>query len=62
MEKAKLITSEDVAKFLGVEKEYKDALIEQELKITRENFMNSEFEPAKNNCIENSINNEKQLE
>ena len=47
MEKAKLITSEDVAKFLGVEKEYKDALIEQELKITRENFMNSEFEPAK---------------
>ncbi len=62
MEKAKLITSEDAAKFLGVENEYREALIEQELKITRENFMNSEFEPAENNSMENSINNEKQSE
>lgn len=58
MEKAKLITSIDVAKCLGVEKEYNEALIEQELKITRENFMNEEIEPAKNNGINGSINHE----
>ncbi len=58
MKKAKLITSSDVAKCLGVEKEYSEALIEQELKITRENFMNEEIEPAENNSINGSINHE----
>ena len=58
MEKAKLITSSDVAKTLGVENEYNEALIEQELKITRENFMNEEIEPAENNYVNGSINHE----
>lgn len=55
MEKAKLINSTDIAKMLGVENEYNEALVEQELKITRENFMNEEFEPVKNNSINDGI-------
>jgi len=58
MKKAELITSNDVAKCLGVEKEYNEALIEQELKITRENFMNEEIEPAINNSINGGVENE----
>lgn len=58
MKKAELITSNDVAKCLGVEKEYNEALIEQELKMTRENFMNEEIEPVENNSINGSINHE----
>lgn len=58
MKWAKQISSNDIAKFLGVENEYNDALIEQELKITRENFMNEEIESAENNSIKNSINHE----
>jgi len=59
MEKAKLLTPMDIAKLLGVENEYREeVLIEQELKITRENFMNEEIEPEENNCINGSINHE----
>lgn len=58
MKWAKQISSNDIAKFLGVENEYNDALIEQELKITRENFMNEEIESAENNSVKNSINHE----
>lgn len=58
MEKAKKITPKDIAKVLGVEEQYNEILIENELKITRDNFMNSGFEPAENNSIGNSINNE----
>jgi len=38
----KKLTASDVAKFLGVEKEFKDALFEQEMKETYENFKNGE--------------------
>lgn len=41
METTKKVTAVDVAKFLGVEGEFKDALFEQEMKETYENFKNS---------------------
>jgi len=55
---AKSITSMDVAKLLGVEEEYRDALFEQELDEERERFINSEF-VNENNCINPLNNNEK---
>ena len=46
---AEEITAEDVANFLGTEKEYKDALFEEELKKNYETIMSDDFE--KNNII-----------
>jgi len=42
MEKAKLITTNDVAKILGVEKEYNEILLEQELEKNFEEFVKSD--------------------
>jgi len=58
MKKAKLVTPVDIAKILGVESEYRGILIEQELKITHDGFMNDGFEPVVNNCIDNINENE----
>lgn len=44
---SKKVTSLDVAKFLGVEQDFKDKLFEEELKNTFENFKNAEFEEIK---------------
>lgn len=48
IEKAKPVTGMDVAKLLGVEVEYRDALLEQELNEGRERFINSDFEKENN--------------
>lgn len=40
----KNVTSMDVAKFLGVEKEYTNVVNEQEIKNSFENFKNAEVE------------------
>jgi len=50
---AKHITSLDVAKVLGVEKEYREALFEQELKKNYETVMSDVFVHEKNNSIDN---------
>jgi hypothetical protein len=42
IKKAKHITARDIAKKLGVEKDY-DVLIEQEIEKTRKNFLDSDF-------------------
>jgi len=55
LKQAKLITPMDVAKILGVEKEYKEILFEQELKRNHDIIMGDDFE-NKNNCIDNDIN------
>jgi hypothetical protein len=52
MKQAELITPLDIAKHLGVEEEYKEKLIEQELKKTREDFEKSEVVELKNNTME----------
>lgn len=44
MKKAEHITSLDIAKFLNVEQEYKEVLVNESLKETFENFINSEVE------------------
>ena len=53
-DKIRTITPMDVAKFLGVEKEYKEALFEQELKENHDIIMNDNIE--KNNTIEKDSN------
>lgn len=58
MKKATNITSLDIAKTLGVENEYNELLIEHELEITRNNFMNEELVSDKNNFIDNINKNE----
>ena len=45
------VTPMDVAKFLGVEKEYKEALNEQELKKNHDIIMSDDVE--KNNSMDN---------
>ena len=47
MIKAKKITSIDIAKKIGVEKEFKKILIEEELKETKKNFIESSVEQLK---------------
>jgi hypothetical protein len=48
VKKAKLVTPLDVAKFLGVEKEYKEALFEQELKKNYDIVMGNDIEENNN--------------
>lgn len=55
IQQAKLITPMDVAKLLGVEKEYKDVLFEQELKRNHDIIMSDDFE-NKNNSKDNENN------
>lgn len=59
MKQAKLITPLNIAKVLGVEKEYKSILIDESLKTTYNYFMNSDFENEKNNTDLNININEK---
>jgi hypothetical protein len=55
-DKTRTITPMDVAKFLGVENEYKEALFEQELKENHDIIMNDDIE--KNNTMKKDSNNE----
>ena len=55
-DKTRIVTPMDVAKFLGVEKEYKEALFEQELKENHDIIMNDDIK--KNNTIKKDSNNE----
>ena len=57
IKKAKPITNRDIAKFLNVEQEYNDILLEQELDEEREKFIQSDFED-----IHHSINSNKKNE
>ena len=53
------VTSTDVAKVLGVENEYREALFEQELKRNYDILMSEEVQDTqKNKCMNNSIINE----
>jgi hypothetical protein len=53
-DKARTVTPMDVAKFLGVEKEYKEVLFEQELKENHDIIMSDNIE--ENNTIRKDIN------
>jgi hypothetical protein len=55
LKQAKLITPIDIAKLLGVEKEYKEVLFEQELKRNHDIIMSDDLE-NKNNIIDNDNN------
>jgi len=55
LKQAKLITSLDIAKVLGVEKEYNEILFEQELKRNHDTIMSDDFE-NKNNSDDNDNN------
>lgn len=48
IKKAELITGIDLAKVLGVDDEYRDALLEQELDEQVEKFVNSDIEETNN--------------
>lgn len=58
MKKAKLVTGMDVAKVLGVEEEYKDALLEQELNEGMEKFMKSDFKETNHSINPENKNEE----
>ena len=53
-DKTRTVTPMDVAKFLGVEKEYKEVLFEQELKENHDIIMNDNIE--ENNTIRKDSN------
>jgi hypothetical protein len=53
-DKARTVTPMDVAKFLGVEKEYKEVLFEQELKVNHDIIMSDNIE--ENNTIKKDSN------
>jgi hypothetical protein len=53
-DKTRTVTSMDVAKFLGVEKEYKEVLFEQELKENHDIIMSDNIE--ENNTIRKDSN------
>jgi hypothetical protein len=53
-DKTRTVTPMDVAKFLGVEKEYKEALFEQELKENHDIIMSNNIE--ENNTIRKDNN------
>lgn len=53
IKQAKSITPMDLAKVLGVEKEYLDELFEQQLNKNKKIIMSDDFENEKNNTIDN---------
>ena len=57
LEPAKEITAKDIAKMLGMEEAYNEALLEEELKRNEEIIMSDDFEDEKNNIKEdNDVN------
>lgn len=53
IKEAKPITPMDLAKILGVQKEYAEMLFEQQLKKNKDIVIGDDFENEKNNIIDN---------
>lgn len=58
-EKNTFVTGLDIAKKFGFEKEYKDALLNEEIRKNYENVMNGEFTQFDNIIVESDDLNEK---